>query len=153
MCSGDSPKAVPFRNLKLILYALCERLAETTPMNSSNAPRIRTVEASFTRWRGCQFRRSCTATTATQKPLAANFPRSYSQRRRDCSLLALASGRKNHPRRPPRARARTRAPAVTLYPAPTATENLHFSPARGVEGWNALRRSTDGFSNDFHRCT
>ena len=39
-------------------------------MNSSNAPRIRTAGASFTRWRGCQFWRSCTKTTATQKPLA-----------------------------------------------------------------------------------
>lgn len=39
-------------------------------MNSSNVPRIRTAGASFTRWRGCQFWRSCTKTTATQKPLA-----------------------------------------------------------------------------------
>ena len=65
-------------------------------MNSSNVPRIRTPAASFTRWRGCQFWRSCTKTTATQKPLA-EISVGAILTVGNCSLLALARGRKKPP--------------------------------------------------------
>ena len=122
-------------------------------MNSSNVPRIRTAGASFTRWRGCQFWRSCTKTTATQKPLAEISSELFSP---SAQLFFIGVGpRAKKP--PPASAVHTCSGSCPSGDALARPDGDREPPllarARGVEAWDALRRSTDGFANDFHRCS